>query len=68
MVADVHLLQVYIDRQLNNRQIYPPINVLPSLSRLMVRSCSRLRCIPPGPMLHHLLSISYCVLPSRPTA
>lgn len=27
--------QVYIDRQLNNRQIYPPINVLPSLSRLM---------------------------------
>ena len=28
--------QVYIDRQLNNRQVYPPINVLPSLSRLMV--------------------------------
>ena len=28
--------QVYIDRQLHNRQIYPPINVLPSLSRLMV--------------------------------
>lgn len=27
--------QVYIDRQLHNRQIYPPINVLPSLSRLM---------------------------------
>ncbi|XP_017476559.1 PREDICTED: V-type proton ATPase subunit B-like [Rhagoletis zephyria] len=27
--------QVYIDRQLSNRQIYPPINVLPSLSRLM---------------------------------
>merc|ERR1711869_18462 len=23
------------DRSLNNRQIYPPINVLPSLSRLM---------------------------------
>ena len=34
--------QVYIDRQLNNRQIYPPINVLPSLSRLMVR------CRPPA--------------------
>lgn len=30
--------QVYIDRQLNNRQIYPPINVLPSLSRLMVKA------------------------------
>ena len=29
--------QIYVDRQLNNRQIYPPINVLPSLSRLMVR-------------------------------
>ncbi len=28
--------QVYIDRQLHNRQVYPPINVLPSLSRLMV--------------------------------
>ncbi|KAJ9114378.1 Vacuolar ATP synthase subunit B [Naganishia adeliensis] len=27
--------QIFIDRQLNNRQIYPPINVLPSLSRLM---------------------------------
>ena len=27
--------QVYVDRQLHNRQIYPSINVLPSLSRLM---------------------------------
>lgn len=27
--------QIFIDRQLHNRQIYPPINVLPSLSRLM---------------------------------
>jgi len=27
--------QVYVERQLHNRQIYPPINVLPSLSRLM---------------------------------
>ncbi|PVU90196.1 hypothetical protein BB561_004975 [Smittium simulii] len=27
--------QIYIDRQLHNKQIYPPINVLPSLSRLM---------------------------------
>merc|ERR1711907_708011 len=26
---------IFVDRQLNNRQIYPPINVLPSLSRLM---------------------------------
>mmetsp|Transcript_18393 Transcript_18393/g.33083 ORF Transcript_18393/g.33083 Transcript_18393/m.33083 type:complete len:502 (+) Transcript_18393:29-1534(+) len=27
--------QIFIDRNLHNRQIYPPINVLPSLSRLM---------------------------------
>jgi len=27
--------QIFIERQLHNRQIYPPINVLPSLSRLM---------------------------------
>lgn len=27
--------QIYVDRHLHNRQIYPPINVLPSLSRLM---------------------------------
>ena len=27
--------QIYIDRQLHNKQIYPPVNVLPSLSRLM---------------------------------
>lgn len=27
--------QMYVDRQMYNRQIYPPINVLPSLSRLM---------------------------------
>ncbi|KAF8926645.1 vacuolar ATP synthase [Dissophora ornata] len=27
--------QIFVDRQMHNRQIYPPINVLPSLSRLM---------------------------------
>ena len=27
--------QIYIDRQMHNRGVYPPINVLPSLSRLM---------------------------------
>jgi len=27
--------QIYVDRGLHNKQIYPPINVLPSLSRLM---------------------------------
>lgn len=27
--------QIFIDRQLHNKKVYPPINVLPSLSRLM---------------------------------
>merc|ERR1711988_1996117 len=27
--------QIYVDRALHNRQIFPPINLLPSLSRLM---------------------------------
>ncbi len=27
--------QIYIDREMHSREIYPPINVLPSLSRLM---------------------------------
>merc|ERR1711992_70198 len=27
--------QIYVDRKINNKGIYPPINVLPSLSRLM---------------------------------
>ena len=38
--------QVYIDRQLNNRQVYPPINVLPSLSRLMVGAACACRACP----------------------
>ncbi|VDL73234.1 unnamed protein product [Nippostrongylus brasiliensis] len=36
MTAYAEALRViYIDRQMWNRQIYPPINILPSLSRLM---------------------------------
>jgi V-type H+-transporting ATPase subunit B len=27
--------QIYLDRQLHNSEVFPPINVLPSLSRLM---------------------------------
>jgi V-type H+-transporting ATPase subunit B len=33
--------QIYVDRQLHNRQVYPPINVLPSLSRLMKSAISK---------------------------
>jgi len=35
--------QIYVDRQLHNKQIYPPINVLPSLSRLMKSAISDTR-------------------------
>ncbi|WVQ95015.1 V-type proton ATPase subunit B [Kwoniella sp. CBS 9459] len=34
-IPDLTEGQIFVDRQLYNRQIYPPINVLPSLSRLM---------------------------------
>ena len=33
--------QIFIDRSLQNRNIYPPINVLPSLSRLMKSAIGR---------------------------
>ena len=33
--------QVYVDRGMHNRQIYPPINLLPSLSRLMKSAVGR---------------------------
>lgn len=33
--------QIFIDRQLHNKQIYPPINVLPSLSRLMKQAIGK---------------------------
>jgi vacuolar-type H+-ATPase subunit B/Vma2 len=39
--SDAVPLQIYVDRQLANRQIYPPINVLPSLSRLMKSAIGR---------------------------
>ncbi|GAA6017395.1 hypothetical protein JCM10207_005620 [Rhodosporidiobolus poonsookiae] len=37
VLARIHqeLRYISVDRQLHNKQIYPPINVLPSLSRLM---------------------------------
>ncbi|KAG0370411.1 Vacuolar ATP synthase subunit B [Gamsiella multidivaricata] len=35
MPNDANDGQIFVDRQMHNRQIYPPINVLPSLSRLM---------------------------------
>jgi len=35
--------QIYIERGMHNKQIYPPINVLPSLSRLMKSAISENR-------------------------
>jgi hypothetical protein len=69
------LPQIYIDRQLHNRQVYPPINVLPSLSRLMksaigegmTRKVGRLRdgrCCCIG-LLHCMHALSYAPLPIR---
>ncbi|URE16866.1 V-type proton ATPase subunit [Musa troglodytarum] len=46
--------QIYIDRQLHNRQIYPPINVLPSLSRLM-------KVIRQPPLISKLISLQSAI-------
>ena len=51
--------QVYVDRQLHNRQVYPPINVLPSLSRLMVRL---LTYLPLSPASHTAAASEYRVV------
>ena len=40
--------QIYVDRALHNAQIYPPINVLPSLSRLMSASRRWASASPPA--------------------
>ena len=71
--------QVYVDRQLHNRQVYPPINVLPSLSRLMVSTFSRHHSMHPQldnirpmhilyrPQLVQSLS-KLCLAPAAPVA
>ena len=33
--------QIYLDRKLHTKDIFPPINVLPSLSRLMKSAIGR---------------------------
>ncbi len=38
--------QIFVDRQLHNRGVYPPINVLPSLSRLMKSAIGEVSPIP----------------------
>jgi hypothetical protein len=51
--------QIYVDRGMHNRQIFPPINVLPSLSRLMKSAIGE------GLTLSHLIILSCLVLPCR---
>ena len=51
--------QIYVDRQLHNRQIYPPIAVLPSLSRLMKSAIGEGRTRSDHPHLANQLYASY---------
>lgn len=55
--------QIFVDRQLHNRQIYPPINVLPSLSRLMKSAIGdKLTRKDHGDVSNQLVSVSILVL------
>jgi V-type H+-transporting ATPase subunit B len=60
--------QIYVERQLHNRQIYPPINVLPSLSRLMKSAIgeglckSRLKFLLSSPLFIFNLTININML------
>jgi len=53
--------QIYVDRQLHNRQIYPPINVLPSLSRLMKSAIGTGMTRPDHPSVSNQLYANYAL-------
>merc|ERR1719337_493496 len=53
--------QVFVDRQLYNRQIYPPINVLPSLSRLMKSAVGKKFTRVDHPMVSNQLYANYAI-------
>jgi len=53
--------QIYVDRQLHNRQIYPPINVLPSLSRLMKSAIGKGMTRPDHPLVSNQLYANYAL-------
>jgi len=53
--------QIYVDRQLHNRQIYPPINVLPSLSRLMKSAIGEGMTRPDHPAVSNQLYANYAL-------
>jgi V/A-type H+-transporting ATPase subunit B len=51
--------QIVLDRSLNDRNIYPPINVLPSLSRLMNKGIGKGRTVKEHRSLADQLYASY---------
>merc|ERR1712021_44147 len=53
--------QVFVDRSLHNRQIYPPINVLPSLSRLMKSGIGKGMTRPDHPNVSDQLYANYAI-------
>jgi len=53
--------QIYVDRQLHNHQIYPPINVLPSLSRLMKNAIGKKHTRSDHPEVSNQLYANYAI-------
>lgn len=53
--------QIFIDRNLYNRGIYPPINVLPSLSRLMKSAIGKGMTREDHPMVSNQLYANYAI-------
>jgi len=53
--------QIFIDRALHNKQIYPPINVLPSLSRLMKSAIGKGMTREDHPQVSNQLYANYAI-------
>jgi len=53
--------QIYVDRQLHNRHIYPPINVLPSLSRLMKNAIGKKHTRKDHPEVSNQMYANYAI-------
>ena len=59
--------QIYIDRNMSRRGIYPPINVLPSLSRLMKHAIGKGMTRQDHPeVAGQMLSLIHISEPTRP--
>ncbi len=53
--------QIFVDRNLHNRKVYPPINVLPSLSRLMKSAIGKGMTRPDHPEVSNQLYAFYAI-------